>query len=286
MCAFIKKGNKYEKLSGEISALSINGISEQLGYHPDQVYTYCGCYKDKKISTITFEIFTKNIAFILSQSGVENIEQKDVDFALKDFDTKYEYGSHNAQDILQRGIDNKSLRVDFLSKVLHIKDPDDNGLFYIESLGLDLFFIDGILTDFQTSDGLSVWAKHWKELNPAMFRDYENVARKFWGNNLPMVIKEVNKQADAWSLIPQAMNNEFIPLHRTIYGTINFFMLNVCHYTKTIRLSEFLEINHGRYKEVNPLFGNSLITIKQYNLDSFTYEFTEDGVLLRYYYVK
>ena len=117
---------------------------------------------------------------------------------------------------------------------------------------MNLFFIDGRLVSMQSSDGLNEWARHWKNLNATFFSNYEKEARVYWGNNIGQVIKEINMQADAFASIPNAMNNEFTPLHTNDFGNINFAMLKVCHYSYDIDLTAFKFINHGRYKELQP----------------------------------
>jgi len=280
MAVFIKKGKSFERVSAEIEKLSINDITEKSGYNKDELYVFF-CDANSTINTISLEIFTNNIVFITVKE--DYLDENEVKRFLKDFSFKEIYNSYEVDSILSAGIYNRSLTITYLARVLNIIAPDDNGLFFIELLGLNLFFIDGVLTDFQTSDGLSKWAKDWRELNPKMFKEYENTAKLFWGNNLSMIIKEINAQADAYASIPHGFKNEFIPLHRTQFGNINFFMLNICHYKKTVDLDVFLEINHGRYRELLPRFENSVIQVKQYIVDKFTYEFIDNGVLLRYY---
>jgi len=262
---------------------SINDIAIQLGYHSSQLHTYWKDFNDPKIHVVCLEIFTKNVVFILAQAGIDSLDEKYIDDYLKGFNLKEEYGGYKAKDLLENGIEYQSLKIDFLGRIFNIKEPNDNGLFFVESINMNLFFIDGRLTDIQPSDGLSEWARQWKDMNPRMFNQYEEVAKRFWGTNLSMIIKEINKQADAWAAIPNAMNNEFLELHTTKFGTINFYMLKICHYVKAINLEDFLEINHGRYKEVKPLFSFSATKNKKYIVDRFTYEFSLDGNLSQYY---
>lgn len=142
------------------------------------------------------------------------------------------------------------MKVDYLSKVLNIKDPQPDGILYVERLGLNFFFIDGLLVDFQSSDGLNEWAKHFKQLNPRYFEHYVKHARMYWGNSLNKIINEVNKQFQAFSYIPGGANNQHIELHKNSNGTINFYMLMVCHYGTPITAGQLEDLNYGRYTKI------------------------------------
>ncbi|MEI6950367.1 hypothetical protein V9K67_24510 [Paraflavisolibacter sp. H34] len=269
---FIPDQTGFAELKDEIKNSSINGIAEHLGYHPDQAHSYFGNFdQNADVKHVIVEIFTKNIVFVLTQTTVTQLNKRQVDHFLRDFELSEVFDSITTRDILQEGIQNKSLKIDFLSRVLSIQDPDPNGLFYIESIGLYLYFFDGFLVSIQSSDGLSHWAKHFKQLNPQFIGQYEHVAKLYWGNNLPKVINEINIQSDALADLPDGMKNHYIHLHETKFGTINFAMLHVCHYNKEISLRDFREINHGRFQQTGPF---------EYVVDRFKYEFEEDGTLL------
>ncbi|HMI61936.1 MAG TPA: hypothetical protein VK518_13540, partial [Puia sp.] len=81
---------------------------------------------------------------------------------------------------------------------------------------------------------------------------------------------EINAQADAWAKIPNATNNEFVPLHTSDQGVVNFVMLRVCHYTRAMSFDEFSTINHGRYVSVGP---------DTYRVGRFEYRFDATGNL-------
>jgi hypothetical protein len=272
---FVPDGSGFKELTDELKDDSINGISQHLGYHPDQVHTYWGDFdQTSDINHIAVEVFTMNIIFVLTKNTVTKLDKKKVQYFLRNFRISEVFDSIATRDIFERAIPDKSLKIDFLSRVLNIADPDPNGMFFVKSLNLNLFFIDGYLVDTQSSDGLSEWAKDFKKINPTLMANYEKVARLYWGTNLSQVIKEINIQADSLAGTPNSVSNEFLPLHETPFGTINFAMLLVCHYGKRINLNEFKEINHGRYKEVRP---------NTYKVDKFVYEFFEDGTLSNSY---
>jgi hypothetical protein len=271
-----QKNGTYTEFTGKAGNNSINDIASHLGYHPDEAFTYhCNSSPEAPIQNVIFEIFTQNVIFVLTPKTITKLTSKMVNAYLKDFSFKKVYNRMYTGFILDNGIKNKSLKIDYLSKVLGIEDPEPDGMFYIKSLSLNLFFIDGVLVSYQSSDGLSHWAKQLQGSNPSFISAYEEVARKFHGTDLGRVINEINVQADAWAAIPKVSENEFIELHRSSYGTINFEMLQVCHYGKQISFTEFHDINKGRYSDISQP-GD---LIKRYSLDRFMYEFFKDGTL-------
>lgn len=272
---FVPDKSGFKELTDEIAFKSINDISEHLGYHPDMIYTYNeGQDSNSGIINVIVEIFTRNIVFVLTKDSVTKLDKKRVENYFRNFTIKGVFNSYTTEDILKEGIQNRSLKMDFLARVLNILEPEQDGMFYIDSLELYLYFIDGYLVNFQSSDGLNEWAKHWKQINKDLFLSYEKTAKLYWGNNISKVINEINIQADSWAKTPDAMNNEFISLHETRFGTINFAMLLVCHYNYDLSLSDFITINHGRYKEIEP---------NKHKADKFVYEFSDEGILLNSY---
>lgn len=268
---FIPDNGVFKNIIETIPNRSINGISEYLGYHPNQVYTYFESEdKDSGIINIIVEIFTSNIIFILTQ-GIEKLDVREVNHYLRNFTFEEEYSSYSIDTILENGVEEKSLNINFLAKVLNITDYEEDGMYYAEKIDMNLFFINGILVSYQSANGLNYWAKFWRTNNPQIFSNYEKEARHFWGDNIGKIIDEINLQADAWAETPQAMKNEFIILHETDWGTINFAMLLVSHYNHGLTTWEFKKINYGRFKELQT---------NKYRLNKFIYEFSEEGKLV------
>lgn len=272
---FVPDNSGFKELTDSITTKSINDISMHLGYHPDQVHSYFGNYKpENKIQCVVMEIFTKNIVYVSTLDSVLSLSKNTVNHFLRDFNLREEFKSYVTHDTLKTGIENKSLSIEFLSRILDIKNPEPNGIFNIPSLSLNLFFTNGYLSDFSSADGLNEWAKSWKEINPRFIESYQREAEHYWKSNISNVFKEINTQADAYANTPEALNNKFVDLHTSKFGNVNFVMLLVCHYERQISLPEFMEINHGRYKEL-PSIGN-----KKYQLGKFSYEFSTDGFLM------
>jgi len=275
---FVPKGNGFEELKID-SNKSIIEIAKHLGYNGDQIHSYFGGGKtDHVIKTIDFEIFTKSIIFVLTENSVQELTSTDISRFLRDFDLDEEYIGYTANSILDSGIENKSLDIDFLSRVLNIENPGPDGVFNVPFLGLNLCFSDGYLTEYMASDGLNEWAKEWKVLNNAFIESYEKEARYFWKGDVGNITREINQQAESYANIPNGMKNEFIKLHTNEYGNINFRMLMVCHYKDKISSIDFEKINFGRFKARTSTSGNKL-----YELGRFTYEFSDQGELLDFF---
>jgi hypothetical protein len=273
MPVFVSDTNGFKKLTSIPSNASANAICEHLGHHPDQVSFEFDSGIESDYYIVGFEIFSKNILFVSAKEGVESVDASKLTTFVKKRTEKELYNSLDAESILSEGIDNKSLSSAFLGRVLAIKDVELDGVFFVEKLGMYLYFSNGYLVDFQASDGLKKWAKYWRQLNPNIINGYETEAKKYWGNDQKRVLHEVNVQADALADLPMNMDNEFIPLHTNKNGLVNFRMLLACHHDRPISLTNFLAINHGRYQEL-PSQG-------KYRLDRFDYLFSNDGALIQ-----
>lgn len=269
---FIPDGNGYSEMTKLPGKGSINDINLHLGYHPSQVFGYFDTKKkDAGIMIVSVEIFTQNVVFVLTDTSILTLSAEDIADYLGNFTFETVFPSYVAEPILQLGIEDKSLTFEYLSRVLEIQDGDPDGLIYVPKLELYLYFIDGLLVNFQASDGLNEWAKLWKQKNREFLLDYYRVAQFHWPDRTDRILAEINAQADAWAGIPNAFNNEYMPLHTTRHGTVNFVMLRVHHYTHIITFEEFTTINHGRFVPVG---------LDTYQVGRFEYTFGEEGYLV------
>ena len=276
-----KYGNYRQIPDDKIEGFSLNAITESLGYNKDQVKIILGDFESNfQVKNVCVEIFTNKVVYIMADSTQGTLKKLKVDFFLSRHPMKDLFNSSEVNSILTQGIENKSLQASYLAKVLKNDDISDNGIFYVESLGLYLIFSNGLLEDFKSADGLSVWAKTWKELNPQLLAEYEEEAKLYWGNDTKKILNEVNAQATGWANIPDASMNELVPIHTNSKGLINYVMIQVCHYNKSMTFDEFEGINYGRYQEVAEEIS---LGSKTYTLNQFTYVFSTEGVLLDFY---
>ncbi len=273
MAVFIPFNGGFHKLTDDLKDDSINGITRHLNYKPDQVYCYFGDFDDNNIDNVIVEVFSDTIVFVVTKNDIAQIDNEMVKHFMRNFKIKEAFNAIEVEYLLKNGIESKSLTIDFLSRVLNINDPQENGMIYVPGISMYLYFMNGLLVDFQSSDGLNENARHLKELNFQLYQDYVDYSKKYWGDNLNKVINEVNRQADALFGTPDAVNNKFIPLHKNNCGLCNFFMLMVCHYNWKITFQEFDDVNHGRYEV--------LIPERKFRLGKFAYEFDIDGNLCK-----
>lgn len=268
---FIPDGKGFRELAEPVAVRNIKGIAEHLGYHVDQIDAY-RCKKgteDQGIHNVITEIFSGKTIFVFTMDHVTNLSGKMVGHFMKDYQLAEVFDTLHTKIILDKGIKNRSLDIGFLSRVLNIPDPADNGVFFVERLNFYLYFSDGKLESYQSANGLNEWGNHFREYRPDLLEAYKKEAALFWGNDLPKILNEINRQAEAWSLAPGAAGNKFVHLHKSKEGNVNFVMLCVAHYGYLISLTDFLTINHGRYRQVSSLD----VDVTVYAVGQFDYSF-------------
>lgn len=270
----------FKELTDVPELKSVNAVMEHMGYDKKEEYfSYWGdkeTQKDADIYAVVFETFTRNIIYVGTKETESGVDPNKLKFFLKNLTDEELFDSLHIDTVLTNGVENKSLTIEFLARVLGLEDTEPSGVYFSDKLDMYLHFNDGVLVDFQPSDGLNEWAKWLKNANPALVKSYESNARRFWGNNNKQVLNEVNVQASAFSGVPKSFQNEFIPLHKDASGLVNYHMLLVSHYGQKITLPEFLTINHGRHEK---LLHQPNEDVSVYRLGKFNYIFGQDGSL-------
>jgi len=281
---FVPQNGKFIGKPINLENLTIKSIVQYLGYNSEQVYSYFNTdISDTKIFAIVFKVFTDQIVFVVTNDSDVQLSAESVNHYLSNFDLNKVFDSYKIESTLDKGIKNKSLTSDYLASVLNLENPSPNGTIYASKIGYNLEFKQGVITSYNSSDGLNKWAKLWKEENYELYKSYEDAARKYWGDDLQKIIDEINIQADAFANTPEAFRNEYVKYHKTAEGTINFKMLLVAHYNVPMTLKEFKEINHGRYEltdEFNTPEGYKRTT---YKVNKTLYTFSENGTLINSY---
>lgn len=272
---FIADGNGYRQAPAEMAALSFLGCAEYMGYHPDQLHFYYES-KSQKITSIAFEIFTRNIVFLHTDKKVTFIDSRELKKAMEAFSVAKHYTSGDIMQILESGIENESLSADFLAKVLNLANVAHNGMFYSQKIKTYLYFTNGKLSNFQYDDGFSARAKELKQVNRTVYDILAKAAYKYRPNDEFSAQKEINIQSEAWATIPQAFSNEFIPLHRYDGGLVNLHMIKVTHYQYPMNRAEFMDLNYGRYQVIAGNGTGDVIL----RLNRFNYRFNQSGNLI------
>ncbi len=255
-----------------------------MGYNTDQIHNYMDLDKlDGNITAVIFKIFSESIICVITNDSIKSLSKNDVNKYLSKFSFKEEFDSYETESILSEGIKNKSLTVKFISEIFNKSNVGANGSFIATEIGYELKFKNNILVGYKSSDGLNRWAKEWKSNNLEIFESYRMTAKKYWGKNEPKILNEINTQADAYARTPKGAGNEYLEFHRNGEGIINFKMLLVTHYNEKINLSEFKEINFGRYQIVNEFNDPNGYKRTTYQVDKSMYTFDEKGKLINSY---
>ncbi|RQO64850.1 hypothetical protein DBR43_31720 [Pedobacter sp. KBW06] len=274
---FVPAKSGFVQYIGDTGNGSVNSVTLALGYELEQVYgPVIGSGKDK-IHYVGFELFTRNIAFVLTSTDITYLTDKEVKKFLGNFSINKYFNTQKVAEALTDGIEYNSLNVDFLSKVLKLENVSRNGMFYAQSIDAYLYFRDGFLTDFHFDDGLFPGAKSLSQFNKPVFDRISALAYKYWPNDAFQAKKEINIQSEAWASIPNASKNEYVPLHETENGGANLHMIRVCHYAHPITQEQFKEINHGRYR----VFVRTPHGPLEYICGMFSYTFDVDGNLAK-----
>ena len=275
--AFVKTVNGFKQIEDNIAKLSFNDISVHLGYDPFHLHSYHGGFKKRSnIQVVAFEVFTENVVFVLVDDNTKTPTEKSLKRFTKRFNFDEEFDSIFIRDYLLEGIESKSLSIGFFSKNLGLQINDPNGEVLAEKLGVKLFFINGTLASFKLTNDLEEWARHLKKINKDVISNYARLAKKYWQDDYDMIFREVNIQSESFANVPSGYLNEYIPLHKGEFNTINFLMLLVCHYEQKITEYQFKHYNHRRYSEL-PNYNSK---IKKYNLGNFNYFFNSEGKLI------
>lgn len=277
---FIPDGNGFRQAPPEMSGLSFNDCMTFLGYHRDQVMILYSSQSDK-ITNIAFEIFTRNIVFIRTNKKITFIADRDLKKALTGFSVAKYYTSGEIKNILESGIENESLSVDYLASVLKLTNVSRNGMFYASRIKTYLYFTNGLLSNFLYDDGFSTRAKELKQVNKTVYDILAQAAYKYRSGDDFGAQKEINIQSEAWAAIPNAFGNEFIPLHTYNDGLVNLHMIRVCHYGHPITRLAFQEINYGRYQVISNNGSGDVVL----RLGHFDYRFSINGDLIEFKFI-
>lgn len=196
---FVPHGNGFRELTDTIENKSINGIAEYLGYNTNEFHTFIGNWNaTNEIQTIVTKIFTTEILFLITLDSITEMPKSAVDQFMMNFNFNNEYDSLNVKAMLTEGIENKSLKLEYLAQVLGF-DPqelDGGGIIFSEKLNLYLYFSNGLLVDFSSGDGFNEGARFFQSLNPGLFEDYVSAAEHVWGEDTQSVKRMLNIQSE------------------------------------------------------------------------------------------
>ena len=249
---------------------SFNSITEHFGYNIAQIHIY-QAFDSDLIEVIGLKIFTLEPVYVVASDITKRVRMNTVLQELRDIDWGFEYSSHAIEDILDQGLE--ILTLEYLNSVLDLELEGDS-LYNSPKLGLFLNFQDGVLSNYSSSDWANTSSKWIKAANEQLFENMKSEALQYHGNKIE-AMEEVNLQSSAFSTIPYAINNEYIPLHTKDNGNINFFNLLAAHYNQLdgqpIKLEEFQTVNMGRFIALDEL---------TFEVSGFIFQFDSNGMLI------
>lgn len=227
---------------------SINSAIESLGFSSNHVHIVLPFDSDK-ISVLGFKTLSKDLVLVMTKNSETKITYSDVQKVIDQIDWDFEYSSLRIEDILNEGIDLENFDLKFLMSVVDLKEEGDN-MYKSERLGLYFQFDNGILKAITSTTWENSATKWLYNLNPNMVNKMKEEAQQYHINDIDS-IEEVNKQVETILRIPNAINNEFIHLHRKKNGNVSFYNLLITHYKSECSITEFLFMNKGRFRKIN-----------------------------------
>lgn len=245
---------------------SINEITEAFGFATSQIHVVF-LHKSPVFQCIAVRIFTKQVEFVLIKEDVAPTIPM-LKQVLEAIDWESEYASDSIEDMLERGIADKSLHLEYLNSVLDLKERQAS-VYYAPTLELYLNFNEELLIGFTSADWTSAESKWLKKVNGKMYSKILSEAKKFHNSELE-AMEEVNIQCDSLQGVPEVVRNKFIPLHISKDGNINFYNLLIVHYDKVVPIQEFKRVNKGRFIALSEL---------ELEVGNFIYKFNPDGFL-------
>lgn len=226
---------------------SINDICQKLGYETNHFYFYSPDIKSDIVG-ICFKIFTTDIICVLTQDNITELRKQDVEKYLANFDFSFEYSTYDRENDLTKGIEMKNLSIKFLADILNMTYDENttDTILICDKYRYKMYFKDGFLNRFESSDGYNKAAKEFIERNPNYYNRMRMLAKDYWGNDEDNIKKEINTQCAAlYSYIPNGFQNEHLNDFKEKYSCYNFKIIAILYYGDTITLREFKDICHG-----------------------------------------
>ena len=245
---FVKSSNGYQLKYSSLSNISMNGIAEKLGYKTNCFYSYMSFDENSQqdIFSVLFKSFSDKIICVLTEDHVKELYERDVNAYLKDYNFEESFDSYKVESYLKKGIDQKEFTLPFIAETMEL-DCDTtqrNGMFVSKKFKYNLYFLDGTLIKYESSDGYGKWAKDFQKRNPQYFEKMLSYAKQYWKDDENGIHSEINLQCDAFAELPDGMRNVHLKKFNE-NGLYNFKMVNVLYYDDPITLRELKDINHG-----------------------------------------
>jgi len=249
---------------------SINSIIEHFGYPTNLVHVVLA-FDSNKIECLGFKVLTKELIFVLQKSDYKKISYSDVMKEISNIDWKFEYDSLKIEDVFNDAVKEENLSVDFLKSISSDLTLIKDNVYQSEKFGLFFYFENNILKSFDSTGYDSTATKWFKNINPNMYQHILKEANLYHGRE-ENAMKEVNLQCEAMLDLPDGVKNEFVNLHVSELGNVNFYNILITHYNQDCELEDFLIVNKGRLKKYDS---------KTFAVGDYIYEFDENNHLTK-----
>ncbi len=282
---FVKSGSEYQLKYSSLKDISINGVAAKLGYGENFFYTYMNYDENMQqdIFCVLFKSFTSDIIGIITEDNVKELYQRDVNSFLKEYSFDREFDAYKIESCLDQGIKEKNFTINFIADAMKIDcdTTQKNGMIVSEKFKYNLYFLNGILIKYETSDGYGKWAKDMRNRDVEYFNKMVAYATEYWKDDKESIINEVNAQCDALANCPGGLTNEHLDSFDE-NGIYNFKMLNVLYAHDKVNLREFKDFNHGNVtfvQEKNVIQNGESVKIYVYRTKNGIFYFDEFGFL-------
>ncbi len=165
------------------------------------------------------------------------------------------------EELLDDGIEQASIRQEFMESVLNKKCSIDGKLYDKDYI---FFFRDKFLVKYMPHDGFSAPAKDWLTIS-----DYYDETAAYYKDRIDLITEEINLQATCKMSLPvnimtsQEIRNKFLYPN----GVVNFIAMAVYYKTYDVALDQFLHSIHGLQPDVsNGHFEDGVYRTKAYGL--------------------
>ncbi|WP_163631404.1 hypothetical protein [Paludibacter sp. 221] len=249
---FIKTDKGYIKQTEELKG-SLNNILKTLGYESNMYYTYSNSEKESDIRLVCFKNLTTDIICVFTENNVLDVREQEVKVYLSNFDFSNVYSTYSREEDLKEGIERKNLSIEFLAEALKIpyNINSKDTMLICNNFKYNLYFKEGYLCKFESSDGYNSSAKEFMEQNPDYFKIMKLFAQEYWGKDEEQIKNELNVQCEALYNIPDGFENEYLDRFSLKYGCYNFKIVSVLYYKDKITLREFKDICHSNVKFIS-----------------------------------
>jgi hypothetical protein len=279
---FVPDGaGRYKQRSDISESLSTFGICKSLGYAKEMFYSVMNPGNKSDIRDVGFKIFTEDIIYVFTNDNVQEITEQDVAKYLKDMDYNFNrtYGTWDREYDLSNGIKSGNLKIAFLSDVMKFNYNTNNidTMTISKRFGYKLYFKNGTLYKFESSDGLNKCSREWQELYPDKYNLYYAKAQQYWGDNQDKILSDINTQAKSCYSIPSNFM-KYMDLFEDESGYINYKII-MTSFSDKISLREFKDITYGEYKYVGERTVKNK-TVYTYEYQCWLLNFSKDGHLI------